>query len=346
MFRKLLWLIWAMLITTHSMAAEEGALEPGGVNPGFHEQPSWFKQSFLDLQDDVNEATEHGKRLVLYFYQDGCPYCAKLLQDNFGQREIVGKTRRHFDVVAINMWGDREVTDFAGHTLTEKQLAAQFKVMYTPTLLFFDDNANLVLRLNGYYHPGKFALALDYAASPELQKSSFRDFLARQGDIAKASGTLHDEPYFIRPPYILDRQAVSAERPLLVLFEQKECRTCDEFHTAILARPAIKELMQQLDVVQLDMWSATPLISPSGEKTNARAWADRLEVKYAPSLVYFDEQGNEVFRSEAYLRAFHTQAVLEYIVSGAYRTQPNLQRYIQERAEHMRESGEEVDLWE
>ncbi len=81
------------------------------VNPGYEEKPDWFKLSFLDLREDVREASAAGKRVLLYFYQDGCPYCAKLLRDNFGQREIAEKTRSHFDVIAINMWGGREVTN-------------------------------------------------------------------------------------------------------------------------------------------------------------------------------------------------------------------------------------------
>ena len=73
---------------------------PGVVNPGAHEQPDWFKQSFLDLREDVGEARAADKRLMVYFYQDGCPYCARLLCDNIGQRRIGEATQRYFDVVA------------------------------------------------------------------------------------------------------------------------------------------------------------------------------------------------------------------------------------------------------
>jgi thioredoxin-related protein len=76
----------------------------------------------------------------------------------------------------------------------------------------------------------------------------------------------------------------------------------------------------------------------------AAQWAARLNIQYTPSLVFFDEQGREVFRSEAYLRTFHIQSVMDYIASGAYRRQPNLQRFIQERADHLREQGVVVDL--
>ena len=113
------------------------------VNPGYHEKPSWFKESFLDLREDVQEATENKKRVLLYFYQDGCPYCAKLLQDNLGQKKLADKTRKYFDVISINMWGDKEVTDLKGQLTTEKKFTEKMRVMYTPTLLFLTEKGKV-----------------------------------------------------------------------------------------------------------------------------------------------------------------------------------------------------------
>lgn len=111
------------LAGTPAMAADPpAALAPGMVNPGWHEPPAWFKESFLDIREDIAEAAKAGRRLMLYFHQDGCPYCAKLLRENFSDRAIAEKTRKHFDVIAVNLWGDREVTDLAGKTTTEKPL--------------------------------------------------------------------------------------------------------------------------------------------------------------------------------------------------------------------------------
>ena len=92
------------------------------------------------------------------------------------------------------------------------------------------------------------------------------------------------------------------------------------------------------------MWSTQPVITPSGEKMKIRDWAKKLNVKYAPSLLFFDDRGEEVFRADAYLKAFHTQSVMDYVASGAYKKQSNFQRYIDERADHLREQGIDVDL--
>ena len=66
---------------------------------------------------------------------------------------------------------------------------------------------------------------------------------------------------------------------------------------------------------------------------------------YARTLVFLDGKGTEVFRIEAYLKPFHLASGLDYVASGAYRTQPSFQRYIQARAEKIRAAGGRVDLW-
>ncbi len=336
---KLLFILLPMLVVSPLQAKSEGSLEAGMVNPGYEEQPAWFKNSFLDLQGDIEEASEAGKRLMIFFYQDGCPYCAKLLQDNFGQRDIAGKTRSNFDVVSLNIWGDREVT-FGDTTLTEKEFAANLKVMYTPTLIFFNEDGKVALRTNGYYHPSKFNAALDYALGKHDSKESFRSYLARVSP-AKKKGKIHTDVATITPPYDFSRPS---DRYRLVMFEQKECQECDELHGDILKRKATREQLKKFDVAVLDMWSDDPVIQPDGTQSTVKEWARSLNIQYAPSLVYFDARGNEVFRSDAYLRAFHVQSVMDYVSSDAYKKQPNFQRYIDARAHDLRDQGIEVDI--
>ena len=133
---------WAVLLCALAGVAtaglREGELTPGMTNPGSVEFPAWFKNTFLDLGEDVSEAGREGKRVMLFFYQDGCPYCKKLVEYNFTQHDVVDKARASVDVIAINMWGDREVTWVDGETMSEKDFARKMRVMFTPTILFLD----------------------------------------------------------------------------------------------------------------------------------------------------------------------------------------------------------------
>ena len=324
-----------------SNAANETELSSALVNPGYAEKPIWFKVSFLDIYEDIAEAADNDKRVMLYFYQDGCPYCKMLLEDNFGQREISEKTQKYFDVVAINIWGNNEVI-VGDDEMTEAQFSAALKVQYTPTLLFFDEDNKAVYRANGYYSPEKFHTVLDYVGQKMEKDLAYQDYLAKV-DPQPSTGKLHTEVISIKNSKNL-QQALSPEKPLLVMFEQKQCAACDELHNDMLKRPEGKEQLARFNVTLLDMWSDEKIISPDGKQIKIRDWVKQLDVKYAPSMLYFNESGEEVFRSDAYLKAFHTHSVMDYVASGAYKTQPNFQRYIDIRADELREQGIEVDL--
>ena len=92
-----------------------------GVKPT--EYPDWFKESFLDFNEDVAEAAAAGKRLMVLFHQDGCPYCNAVVEQNLAQKDIETIVKKKFDVIALNMWGSREIATIGGKTYTEKTFA-------------------------------------------------------------------------------------------------------------------------------------------------------------------------------------------------------------------------------
>lgn len=343
MFRRLFLGFFVFGLLTNPAPAADEALQAGMVNPGYEEKPAWFKDSFLDLREDVAEAAEEEKRLILYFYQDGCPYCAKLLNDNFADRGIAQKTQQHFEVIAINMWGDREVTDLQGTATTEKQFAEGLRVQYTPTLLMMDEQGKVVLRINGYFAPHKFNVALDFMAGRHEKTIEFRQYYAKVAPTA-ASGKVHELEASLPKPLRLKDDRADSYRPLLVMFEQKTCLECDELHRDTLKRPLVAYALTNLDVAVVDMWSQENVQTPDGRQMQLRDWAKELDVKHAPSLVFFDREGNEIFRTEAYLKSFHVHGAIDYVVSGAYREQPNFQRYLQHRTDALHARGFEIDL--
>ena len=307
------------------------------------EYPSWFKDSFLNFQEDLDEANAAGKRIMLLFHQDGCPYCNALVERNLAQKDIEAKVRKNFDVISINMWGDRELTFLDGKQYIEKNLAEDLRVQFTPTLLFFDEKGKVVLRLNGYRAPHRFSVDLDYVALHKEKEISYRDYVKANLTRQASSKTLHKEDFFQPPPYDLRRKPDA--RTLAVFFEQRDCPNCDTLHEKILPDKQLRNVIKNADVVQLDMWSNTEVITPKGKKTTAREWAKALDIKFAPSIVLFNQKGEEVIRSEAFFKVFHTQGIFQYAISGAYQKQPSFQRWLSEYADHFREQGKDVNIW-
>jgi len=293
------------------------------------EYPDWFKKSFLDLPEDLKEAVDAGKTgIMVYFGQQRCAYCHKLMEVNFGLADIVEYTRHHFDVIPIHIWGVDEVTSIDGRLLTERELALGLSTNFTPSVLFYDREGKEALRLRGYYPPYQFRAALEYVADGHYNRETFREYLERGEDrMVFELEALNEEDFFAAPPFNLDRSRVPSERPLAVFFEQGDCHACDVLHGEVLRESAIYGNFEQFDSIQLDMWSDTPVITPAGERTTAREWADKLELFYAPSIIFFDEKGGEILRVDSVVRFFRLRNVLNYITGKAYLSEPSYQRW-------------------
>ncbi len=339
--QSLKWLACVLVLFT-------GLAEAAGKQGAYYgakttEYPAWFKESFLNLGDDIAEARSENKRVMILFTQDNCPYCHALVERNLSQQDTETYLRKNFDVIAINMWGDREVVALDNQRMTEKQFAASLKVQYTPSILFLDEAGQTVLRLNGYIQPARFKTALEFVAQGKEKEISYRDYVAANQP-PETGGELIDESFFKRPPFDLTRKGGKA-RPIAVFFEQRDCPSCAELHARVLPDQETRNIIAQFDTIQLNMWSGSPLITPQGKTTTAREWAKELDIKYAPSIVVFNEMGKEIIRSEAFFKLFHTQGIFTYVSSGAYLKEPSFQRYLSARAEHFREQGKDVDIW-
>jgi thioredoxin-related protein len=308
------------------------------------EYPAWFKDSFLHLKEDIDEARQSGKRVILMFTQDGCPYCSALVERNLSQREIEATMKEKFDVIAVNLWGDREVVGLDGKTYTEKTYSAALKIQFTPSLLFFDETGKTLLRLNGYVPPARLQAALDWVGGRHENRIAFRDFVAAREVPKAASGEMIKQDFFLKNVSDLRRRGKAA-KPLAVFFEQKDCPDCEVLHRRVLADPETRAMIARFDTVQLDMWSRDLITTPEGKRMPVRDWVRQLGVNYAPGIVLFDPAGSEVIRWESSFRVFHTLGMFDYVESKAFQREPSFQRFLAAKTEHIREAGLDVNIW-
>lgn len=291
--------------------------------------PEWFKSSFLELDDDLQEAVDAGKTgIVVYFGQKRCAYCKMLMEVNFQTPDIVGYTRKHFDLIPIDIWSPEQLTTPSGESMSEREYAQALGTNFTPSLVFYDADGRIALRLRGYYPPYQFRAALEYVAGGHYLREKFPVYMAR-GDktLRFEAADLVEESFFAPPPHNLDRSHFPAELPLVVFFEQGDCHACDILHTQPLRRKTVRSLFNRFESVQLDIGSDTPIIKPDGTRSTASEWAKELGIFYAPSIVFFDENGKEIIRVDSVVHFFRLRNVLNYIVSRGYLTEPNFLRW-------------------
>jgi thioredoxin-related protein len=293
------------------------------------EHPDWFKESFLDLRDDLEEARANGKQgIALYFGQVNCAYCKALMEINLGKPDIVKYLRANYDIIPLDIWGSRSVTMFDGSVINERDLAIREDTNFTPSLIFYDETGELAFRMRGYYKPYRFLAALKYIVEDFYKFESFRDYMERADPPPRfAEEDMNEHEQVIRGPVILDRRAAPGAKPLAVLFEQQQCHACDQLHSEPLNNERTKQWLKGFELRQVDAWSDTPVITPRGERLSARQWADRLGIHYTPTTVFFDERGIEILRIDSVVKLYRMRSMLSFILSNGYRDYPTFQHW-------------------
>jgi len=239
---------------------------------GYRDHPVWFRDTFLELEDDLESALRFGKKgLIVYFGQTDCPYCKALMERDFGKREIAHYTRRNFDVLAIDIHGDKSVLDFDGTEYTERSFSEKLGVNFTPTLIFYDETGKQAFRLNGYQPPYQFQAVLEYVADGHHKEESLHDYLARgEQGVDFDEGALNEGDFFSPPPYAFDRSRFAASKPLALFFEEGQCHACDVLHSNALTDEEVLKLMKGFDSAQLDIQQIDPVLTPRGRRTTAK----------------------------------------------------------------------------
>ena len=294
--------------------------------------PGWFKPTFWYLNDDVNEAVKAGKiGIMIDASEENCTYCIAFIERSLNDPAIQKRFRKNFDALGLEVIGDTQIQDVDGKTYTVKEFLHKYKAYVTPTLLFFGKDGKLLLKITGYYSPEKFTQVLDYFESGEYQKQSWRDYYAARNDKGSA-GIVYDSALFTLKADNLARNDNPAKRPLMVLFEKPGCADCKQLHEKVLNAQTTRNWIDRFDAVQINADDdKSQLVTPGGEKTTPRAWADELDLAYYPAFVFFDESGNEVFRIDTYTRNVRLENSMSLVLSKGYKHELQLQRWSREQ---------------
>ena len=290
--------------------------------------PDWFKLSLGDLNDDLEEARNSGKKgIITYFGQKRCAYCEQFFKTSLADNDIQNYLRKHYDIIAFDIWGIEEVTDTDGKQYTERELSLHYKTNFTPSLVFYDLDGTPVFRLRGFYPPYKFRAALQFAVEEFYKTEKFSDYFARAnpGEYFLLGG-LTERDFFLEQPYDL-AALLGNDKATAVFFEQGNCHTCDLLHSDPLAKDLSIEEIEKMNVIQLNMWADTPVVTPQGVKTTAKDWARSLDIFYAPSIVFFDNNGKEIIRVDSVTYFYRLWGVLDYVNQKGYEKSSDYQEW-------------------
>ncbi len=150
--KRLILAFVALCVATSLHAAEMG-------DDGLH-KPDWLRDTFKDLQEDYEEAKAEGKRLLVLVEQRGCLYCRDMHEKTFPDPRVTAMLENEYFPVQINLHGDTEVVDLDGESLSEKEAARKWGVLFTPTMILLPmevDTEQSVVAQAAAVMPGAFS---------------------------------------------------------------------------------------------------------------------------------------------------------------------------------------------
>ena len=330
-------LLAPLIATSTTAPAAEGHSGPLFFDDGevvSVEYPSWFKASFMNLRDDLDEARDDGKMgLMLFFGTDGCSYCKAFVGQSLNDRELQKQVRENFDVIGLDMFSDVEITDLNDQRLAAKDFALREGATVAPTIIFVGTDGRQLLRLQGYYPPLQFRVVLDYLTERHFETGSLRDYVVEEMSRRSALQSAEPRTSTARTTTLdLNRQIVPARRPLLVFFGGSDCPECQQLRSQVLTYPSVSKQMTRFETAHLD-WSddRTTLITALGKRSSPADWARELDVIQVPTMVFFDEGGKEVFRLESQVLRQRMERALLYVLEKAYADGTTYQQFTRAR---------------
>ena len=302
--------------------------------------PDWFKDSFYDLQSDLQDAKEGGKRGVMVFVSmRTCSYCKAIIETAFQQADIVKRLRANYDVIGLEVFSDIEVVDTKGKSHWAKDFAVQEKAQFTPTMLFYDTSGKTQLRLVGYQSPKKFRGVLDYLDGGHHTRMKLSDYLQQRKSTSttttRQAGVLN-----------LDHRRAN-NKPLLIVVESANCTKCQQLRTMLKA-PVLQSYIQRLNIKHMNSADmASSIITPDGKKQSGNEWINQLGLLHSPAMVFFNEQGKEILRIDTDILIDpygkkvsandaqildNIRARLQFVLDKGYLTLPQFQRWRAQQA--------------
>jgi thioredoxin-related protein len=296
--------------------------------------PLWFKESFFDLPQDLEDARKQGKRgVILFLSQKACNHCQAFIDTTFKDPATQARIRKNYDVIGLDIFSDLELTDIDGSVSAIRDFADKQAARLTPTLLFYGGNSEQQLKIVGLYPPEKFNQVLDYLEGEHYKQEKLGQYLRRVTTTKKQQGIQVDSTLFSKPPYNLDRSKQKGKRPLLVVFETPGCNPCARFHDRVLSDAEVRKLIQSFEAVQLDASdNTTKITSPDGTSLTPRQWAEALQLEYDISVIFFDEEGKEVHRIDSETGKDRMAGSLQYVLEKAYQRHEQFLRWRRENA--------------
>lgn len=151
----------------------------------FAQENEVTKVNWMTFEEAVEASKSEKKKIFIDVYTDWCGWCKVMDKNTFSQKNIAEYLNENFYPVKLD-GEQKESIEFRGTTFKfvasgrngYHQLAAallQGKLSY-PTVVFLDEDFNMLQPLKGYQKPHEFDVVLKYLGENHFKNTKWEDF--------------------------------------------------------------------------------------------------------------------------------------------------------------------------
>lgn len=146
--------------------------------------------NWMTMDEALEAQNKEPKKIFIDAYTTWCGPCKLLDRNTFTNKDVIAYVNEHFYAVKFNAEGD-EVVNYKGKKFTNPnfesgkrgrnsthQFTAVLGIRGYPTLVFLDENANLIAPVTGYRSPQQLEIYLKLMGTNDYKKMTTKKAFA------------------------------------------------------------------------------------------------------------------------------------------------------------------------
>ncbi len=127
----------------------------------------------------LKHAAETGRPILVDVYTDWCGWCKRMDREVYARADVRAALARSFVPIKLNAESKGAAT-YQSQKLTERGIAAKFKVSGYPTTVFLASDGKHLVNAPGFLPPDRFLQVLSYIGDGHFERgTSFEDFVRK-----------------------------------------------------------------------------------------------------------------------------------------------------------------------
>ena len=129
----------------------------------------------LNIDVLLGKIKNENKHIMYFAHIPGCPYCKKMLDINFNDKEVKDLIEKNFTLVDVYT-ADRSTVKFGNFKGNKKKFAKHIGAFAYPATVYMDNSGKVVYRSIGYRNLGEYIVELNYIATKSYKTTDLDSF--------------------------------------------------------------------------------------------------------------------------------------------------------------------------